>query len=212
MQRIAILAIGLWQVGQYTPDLPKGAEKYAAETHTQALSKNLPVGGAEFLPRILKVRITDLPDKDWHSSGGVGGIDGVVSDKYRSGGKAVQSWGPVTMTNGLLDSTGAPATQVEFGVVRTYPDGARFDDVLSYKGVVFEHRVREKVGGKWASSVAYKDPAARPPGYAGLKVSCASCHDRAGTGGYAAGLVPGGDTVFSDPLDWAVIPKGVLTK
>jgi hypothetical protein len=87
-------------------------------------------------------------------------------------------------------------------LVRDYPDGSRFDDVLSHEGIVFEHRMREKVNGRWRSKVIFSNVDARPNGYHGLKVTCASCHEEAGTGGYGEGLVPGGDTIISDPMQW----------
>ena len=55
----------------------------------------------------------------------------------------------------------------------------------------------KKVGGKWLSRTLYENAAARPKGYTGLTVSCASCHGKGdgasgpGTGGYAVGLTPG---------------------
>jgi cytochrome c len=73
---------------------------------------------------------------------------------------------------------------------------------------MFEHRVRSKDSGRWYSRIEYVDEAARPDGYTGLKVSCASCHSEAGTGKYNDGLVPGGDTVLSDPLDWSLVRAG----
>lgn len=93
--------------------------------------------------------------------------------------------------------------QHELGLVREYPGGTLFVDVLSTDMGVFEVRAREKVGREWISYVVAKDAANRPAGYTGLKQSCASCHsapDGPGTGGYAAPLVPGSDTVFSDGL------------
>jgi hypothetical protein len=126
------------------------------------------------------------------------GIKDVTSEKYRTG-EAAHRLAMVPVKNGFTPTS----TQLARGIVRTYPDGTRFDDVLKYKGTVFEHRVREKAAGKWSSEVVYRDKDAYPPGYAGLTVTCASCHDKPGSGDYGKdGLVPGGDTVFSDPLHW----------
>ena len=75
-----------------------------------------------------------------------------------------------------------------------------FIDALSYEGKPFEIRQREKKNGRWDSSILFRDKAARPPGYTGLKLACSTCHDEAGTGGYGVGLVPGGDGVLSDPF------------
>lgn len=205
--------------------LPAGAVRYEPATHTQALSQNRGVGDFAFRRVTAPVPITSMPNTDWHQSGGMRGLKDVTSEKYRTGGAAASKYAPITIKNGLvrtadgridLKKEQAEAmklriveefTQKEYGIVRTYPDGVRFDDVLKYKGVVFEHRVREKKNGVWSSRVVFEDKDARPPGYTGLKVTCASCHDQAGSGGYAEGLVPGGDTVFSDPLDWGVVPK-----
>lgn len=185
----------------YAPDLPDDAVGYAAETQTQAVSR------LDDRPRIQLVPVRDLPDRRWHRSGGLLGVKAgqFSSRKYRSGGRPTYAVKPVPVTNSL------GYVQHELGLTRTYPDGARFDDVLTNAaGVVFEHRVREKAAGRWTSRVEHRDAAARPDGYAGLTEACASCHNEAGTGGYAAGLVPGGDTVLSDPMDWAAVPKGLV--
>jgi hypothetical protein len=135
----------------------------------------------------------------WQTSGGMVGIAGVVSEKFKVLPPGGKTWiGNIQVWNG-------GGYQSNRGIVRSYPDGTRFEDRLSYRGVVFEVRVRVKRGGVWKSSVTYSSAAARPPGYRGLGQSCASCHDQAGTGGYAAGLVPGGDGVLSEELDWSLV-------
>jgi subtilisin len=181
----------------YAPVLPEKAVRYTPETHTQRLAE-ISSNGGPFVPRIDKVRITSMENKDWSQSGGMKGIKDVTSEKYRTG-EAAHRLAMVPVKNGFTPTS----TQLARGIVRTYPDGTRFDDVLKYKGTVFEHRVREKAAGKWSSEVVYRDKDAYPPGYAGLTVTCASCHDKPGSGDYGKdGLVPGGDTVFSDPLHW----------
>lgn len=195
------------------PALPSDAVKYEPAKVTQSLSRLAAYQGAPLhldTRRVLPVRIQDLPNTDWHQSGGMKGITGVTAEKYRSGGKAVHRWAEFELTFTL--PSGGKGTIKEMGIGRTYPDGTRFDDVLKYNGKVFEHRVREKVKGMWVSRVASKNPENFPPKYNGLTVTCASCHEQAGTGGYDKGLVPGGDTVFSDPLDWSVVPQGVTTR
>jgi hypothetical protein len=123
------------------------------------------------------------------------GIKGWKSDLYRYVPYEPDHWiGDISVLNSFNNF------QKNRGHLRSYPDGTEFHDVLSKDDVVFEHRIREKVNGKWESYVAYKNVDARPEGYTGLTQSCASCHEKAGTGGYAVGLVPGGDTVLSDPF------------
>lgn len=147
-----------------------------------------------------------LDNKDWMQSGGMRGVKDFRSDLYRYFPKEPETWigdiavkngGRVTVSDGYRTWDGGEATQNNRGYQVLYADGTRFMDVLSTKGTVFEIRQREKVDGKWNSSVLYEDVPARPVGYTGLKVSCASCHKQAGTGGYAVGLVPGGDGVLS---------------
>lgn len=173
---------------------PEGLRPFAGTKETQSLYI---LGSRHVVEKVS----TDTLEAKWRTSGGLVGVRGWASAKYRlvPGGVATRL-GWVSITNGL------GYEQAARGLVRSYPDGARFDDVLSNSdGVVFEHRIREKKGGKWFSRVAYKDEAARPKGYAGLTVGCATCHmDNPGSGSYGKGLIPGGDTVFSDPLDWKV--------
>lgn len=98
--------------------------------------------------------------------------------------------------------------QSERALHRRYPDGTRFDEVLvnTETDEVFEHRIREKHDGKWLSDIIFRNPKARPEGYEPVSLSqCAGCHNEAGTGKYADGLVPGGDGVLSDPLPWHLI-------
>ncbi len=196
---LATIAAG----GGYVPDLPKESVPYTPAKYTQSLSQLREAGSPFFARKTLPVRITDLPNTDWHQSGGKHGIKGVFSVKYKTA-SAVSKYAPISVLNQFGHY------QSEYGIVRMYPDGARFDDVLWYKGKVFEHRTRIKADGEWSSSTVFKDETARPPGYAGLKVTCASCHNQAGQGKYGAGLVPGYDGVFSDELDWSVVPNLVI--
>jgi hypothetical protein len=128
-------------------------------------------------------RATLMPDgspiaaaaSKWHQPGGLEGVKGWTSKLFRfvPGG---QTW----KENGVMK--------------RKYLDGATFEDELSYQGVVFERRVRQKVDGVWLSEAIYRDGAARPPGYAVVgEAKCGGCHAVAGTAG-----VPGGDGVLSD--------------
>lgn len=162
----------------------KGLKRYVPATMTQ-MTFNKGV--------IQAVPIRKLEPK-WHQSGGMEGIEGWRSDLYKFVPQAVdtkRSWVPVF--NGSND-------QLEHAFTRSYPDGTTFLDVLSTGDKVFEVRQARKDNGKWNRKVIHRDESAYPSGYTGLKQSCASCHDEAGTGGYAVGLVPGGDTVLSDPI------------
>lgn len=179
--------------------LPKGAEKYQSAEFTQAVSHD-----RSNAPAIRRVPIKEV-DRKWQQSGGMDGVAGVTSDKYRSLPRAPEEFvGKVAVT---FKHEGREYEQEELALRRRYADGSRFDDVLSYNGVVFEHRKREKVGGKWTSGIVYSDAGARPPGYEGLTTTCAECHEKAGTGIYAMGLAPGGDGVLSDPLPWRLWKK-----
>jgi hypothetical protein len=181
-----------------TPALvPPGAVEYRAATHTQSIATT------DGVPRVNAVHIT-WTDKDWHQSGGMLGLKGFVSRKF----KLVPAPGVSHTLARMPVKNSFGNYQHEWGIDRAYPDGTRFDDVLynAATGVIFEHRVREKLAGKWGSRVVHKDPDARPVGYTGLKKACSECHSACGTGDYGVALVPGGDTVFSDPLDWSVVP------
>lgn len=143
-------------------------------------------------------RISSVPrsvmEAKWNAPGGLSGIDGWQSDLYKSVAGGRQWVGNIDVFNGAN-------FQANRGWKRSYADGTVFADVLSYRGRTFEVRVAEKRDGVWDRYIAYKDVEARPPGYHGLKQSCASCHNEAGTGSYAAGLIPGGDTIISHSFD-----------
>jgi hypothetical protein len=173
--------------------MPKGSEQYESAKYTQSIYV------LNNRDTIEKVPIRNLEAK-WRFSGGLADVDGWKSVKYRYVPGGVEStWiGTIYVRNSFGDY------QPNRGILRNYPDGTRFDDILTYKGKVFEHRCRDKVDGKWRSRVLYSRVENRPPGYGGLKQSCASCHEKSGSGEYGVGLVPGGDTVLSDPLDWRV--------
>lgn len=173
------------------PCPPGTVRMTAREKYTQAIYV---LSGRD---EIKRVPVTDTPSK-WHQSGGTEGVRGVRSDKF----KYLPPGTSVKYRVATIQVHNDRNYQPNKALVRRYPVGAQFHDVLSYKGKIFEHRVRTKTADGWESGVPYRDRAARPPGYAGLQQSCASCHNKTGTGGYDAGLVPGGDTVFSDPMDW----------
>lgn len=195
----------------YDPDVPTGAVPFAGTKYTQSIFILLANGRDN--TRIDPFPIKNMEDKRWHQPGGLLGVKGwkVEKFKYLPQGTEVKTWiGKIevenSIPNGLRKPDGTPDhfRQLNDGLQRQYPDGTRFDEVLrnADTGKVFEHRVRSKEEGKWRSVVHFKDEDARPAGYAGLKVTCSSCHKEAGTGKYADGLVPGGDTVLSDPLPW----------
>lgn len=175
--------------------LPKDAVEYKSDGWTQSVFTFYSTD------RVIRpIKIEKLEAK-WQQSGGMEGIKGVVSRKYKTlPSPVVQRLDFVTVK--FKDSAGVEQSQKELGIVRSYPDGTRFDDMLYFNDILFEHRVRQKKDGVWDSFVESREILARPEGYNGLKVSCASCHNQAGTGIYGAGMVPGGDTVLSDPFDW----------
>ena len=188
--RILMLLMVMPPLATFTVD---GPEVYDSAEHTQSI---FVLDGQD---TIRKVAI----DEEWTSSGGMEKIDKSLwrSEKFREVPGKVRYWiADIAVDNGRN-------FQNNRGIKREYPIGTKFHDVLTnHLGVRFEHRVREKLeGGKWRSRVIYTNEKARPKGYTGLAQSCASCHDQAGTGKYGSGLVPGGDTVLSDPLDWSIV-------
>lgn len=181
----------------YTPELPEGAKPYKRARFTQSIA----VRGNSDVIEAVPIK---LLERKWHVSGGMEGVHPMLwrSEKFKYVPPAPVRAG---IANVFVKTDGGG--QFNRGIVRSYPDGTRFDDVLysTETGKVFEHRVRQKKNGAWESDVVYKDESARPKGYAGLKMTaCAECHSEAGTGKYGVGLVPGGDTVLSDPLPWSV--------
>lgn len=180
--------------------LPNNAVVYTPTNITQSISI------LDERDTILPVPIKKLDDKRWHQPGGLDRVDHTLysSCVYRTvlNESRIRTWiGNI----GVKNSFGY--IQQNRGIIREYPIGTRFDEVLTNTQTnrVFEQRTREKSRDGWLSVVNYSDPESRPNGYTGLTVSCSSCHNSAGTGGYATGLVPGGDTVLSDPLDWSLL-------
>lgn len=185
-----------WGRGPWPTSLPfpDGAVRYKPAKFTQAIYRLNDVPTIDRVPR-------SLLKAEWQVPGGMEGVEGWRSDLYRYVPAGWQrSWRALLP---VVNSFGS--VQHELGFTRSYPDGTFFVDALSNaKGEPFEIRMREKHNGKWESYVAWRNVAARPAGYHGLTRSCASCHNYTngpGTGGYGVGLIPGGDTVFSDPFD-----------
>ncbi len=170
---------------------PEGAERYMPAKVTQSIYT---LNNSPAIDRVDRRQLkaeTFVP-------GGMESVQGWRSDLYRYVPPGWQRSWRARMP--VVNSFGA--TQYELGWTRAYPDGTYFIDALSNsEGEPFEIRMREKIGGRWQSYIAWKNIDARPTGYHGLNRSCASCHEQAGTGGYAVGLWPGGDTVLSDPLE-----------
>lgn len=175
-------------------DYPEGIVRYKSANYTQRIA-------------VTNERDTITPSHRsglipmWQVPGGMVLVEGWRSDLYKFIGPKSYTWvADIPVWNGFN-------FQNNRGHLRSYGDGTFFMDVLSYKGKVFEHRVREKKSSRWESYVAFKDISARPPTYKGLGgFKCAGCHEggydkQSGTGGYAVGLIPGGDTVYSDPFD-----------
>lgn len=128
----------------------------------------------------------------WQVPGGLDGLTGWTSQLFRSAsGRRFVADIPVWNGSNYQNNRGWK---------RRYDDGTVFADVLSTDAGVFEVRVAEKQNGEWQRYVAYSDVSKAPIGYRRLSsADCRKCHAEAGTGNYAAPLVPGGDTVFSDP-------------
>lgn len=140
-------------------------------------------------------------EERWVVPGGMDGIDGWRSDLYKRLKSPTKiTFGSIPVRNNIPPPAGF-GWQWEKGWTRLYDDDTLFVDVLSHKDKVFEVRFAEKKDGVWDRRVAFRDINNRPPGYDGLKgKTCASCHEQSGLGGYAVGLVPGGDGVISDPI------------
>lgn len=192
---LAVVALTMI-VAPEAPDVPKDAVEYKRDGLTQSIFR------LDERPTIQRVKVADMANRDWHQSGGMLDIKH-TSRKFRTLPPKSEVKHSIAFIS-VLNSFGF--YQNEQGITREYPDGTRFDDVLyNADGRIFEHRVRIKADGEWKNKIAFSDKDLRPAGYKGLKQSCSSCHDRTGTGGYAEGLVPGGDGVFSDPLDWSLV-------
>lgn len=178
--------------GRWPASLPRfpGMQRYRSARYTQAIYTLNDAPAIDPVDR-------GLLKPEWQVPGGMEGVHGWKSDLYRyipdGWQRQWQQRKPVKNSFGT--------TQFELGFHRAYPDGTYFVDALSHDGRPFEVRVREKNDGVWTSYIAWKDVSARPPGYAGLTKRCAECHNQAGSGEYGVGLVPGADTVISDPFD-----------
>lgn len=141
-------------------------------------------------------RITPIHRKHletrWQVPGGLDGLTGWTSRLFHSAsGRRFIADIPVWNGSNYQNNRGWQ---------RRYDDGTVFADVLSTDAGIFEVRVAEKTNGEWQRYVAYSDVTKAPVGYRRLSsADCRKCHAEAGTGNYAAPLVPGGDTVFSDP-------------
>lgn len=181
------LATGPWPMSVAKPE---GLQRYKRAQYTQEIAVT------NDRDRITPVHRLAL-DPKWHQSGGMEGVTAYRSDLYR-----LFPFEPRAYVGniGVLNSFGH--IQQNRGWRREFPDGTRFDDVLSNTetGKVFEHRMATKSAGVWTRKVIFRDEAHRPAGYVGLTQTCSSCHDAAGSGGYAVGLVPGSDTVLSFPF------------
>jgi hypothetical protein len=180
--------------GPWPKDLPfpEGMVAYYPAQHTQRIAVT------DGRDSITPIHRSNLEHK-WQVPGGMSGVDGWHSDLYRYvPSRPTEYVGNIPVFNGSND-------QMNRGWIRRYPNGTIFADVLSNRdGKVFEVRMRSKENGVWTDDVAYRDKSARPVGYNGFSSrQCVECHNHtngAGTGGYASGLVPGSDTVLSDPF------------
>jgi len=129
--------------------------------------------------------------------GGLEKVTGWSSVLYRRV-PSVKSWiGDIGVRNRFGD------IQTNRGWKREYGNGSMFAEVLSTPRGVFEVRVARKDDGRWSRKVEYRNRMTAPAGYVGAP-ACATCHNAdsgPGTGSYEGGLVPGGETIFSDPFD-----------
>jgi len=166
---------------------------YESAKNTQAIYQTRNVGDAFFRRAIDAVPRTAL-ERKWQVPGGLESVHGwesVLLKRVPVGGRQYVADIGVRNSSGYI--------QYEHGWRREYPDGTVFADVLAADGEPFEVRVAEKDAGVWNRYVVYRNVAARPAGYQPVR-GCVACHAEAGTGAYGAGLVPGGDTVISDPF------------
>lgn len=167
---------------------PKDAVRYRRAERTQrTFDRN--ITGRAFIESVPR----GLLESKWNVPGGLDGVHGWTSTLYRGSGNRVREWrGPVDP--GILYS--------EVTYQRSYDDGAWFADVLTNdRGQVFEVRYAEKCDGAWNRYIAFKNAAARPKGYVGVRQACSACHNMfPGSGTYGTAYIAGGDGVFSDPL------------
>jgi hypothetical protein len=158
----------------------------------------------------------------YHQPGGLADATGWKSTLYAWFPSARKEWSIIPVWNGgyvhwgsidgpiVMNADGTPkkSIQAESGYVQKYAVGARFDDVLTYRGHIFEHRSWFKDEDGWTPEVLYRDPSARPPGYKRVtRKECRECHRLAGGAGgasgdglYNKGLPPGSDNIFSYPV------------
>lgn len=171
-------------------DVPEYMTRYTPAKYTQEIAVT---NGRDRISPVPRTRL----EAKWHVPGGLAGINGWVSELW--------SWAPRRTWVGnipVLNSYGH--FQQNRGWKVSYEPGTEFLDVLKNKasGEVFEVRKAMKTDKGWQRFVTYRRAEHRPAGYHGPKgLNCKSCHDEAGSGGYATGLVPGGDTVLSMPFE-----------
>lgn len=173
---------------------PAGMERYERDGFTQLLHV-----GRDSEPLASKVSGERLPEQ-FRVSGGMEGLTGWRSTKYRLF--------PAPPMDGVARIALAGGVKLP-GLVRTYPDGSQFHDVLTNAdGKVFEHRRRVLEGDRWTNAVLFRDSDAAPEGYheLGLK-ACAACHRNPGSGEVGKPLIAGGSQVFSDGLAWNLLRK-----
>lgn len=184
-------AAGLWLDWM---ERPEGMVRYRPARFTQSIGITTDLNTGIRVHEILRVDRSGL-ESHWRVPGGMDSVSGWRSDlwKYEPSPARIDV-GTIFVRNSL------GYMQLNRGYRRAYADGTWFVDVLSNDGVIFEVRIAEKDNGRWSRYVAYKNRPARSEAYSGLSVKCAACHDQAGSGGYAVGLVPGGDTIISDPF------------
>jgi hypothetical protein len=169
-----------------------GMERYKPAKLTQSIFKYTgnPNGIIRGVPR-------SETEPKYQVPGGLVGVKGWRSELYRyvpDEPRQFHVMFPVRNSVGYI--------QHEAAFQRQYPDETEFDDVLvnESSGRVFEHRVSQKLNGRWERFVAFKDASERPTGYQPLKSGeCQGCHNHSDRT-YGNGLPSGGDEIFSDPF------------
>lgn len=197
---LSLILVGADQAPKSVP--PQATINNEVDTLLQGMT---PYNKAKFTQEIAvtndRDRITPVPrtklEAKWQISGGFEdhlASGKVTSQQYKNDiASKPKVWvGDISVKNSL------GYFQDNRGWKRQYSDGSKFLDVLSIDGNIFEIRQRVKVNGDWKSTIEYSNDF-KPKDYR-KGLSCSSCHDEAGTGGYASGLVPGGDGVLSDPF------------
>lgn len=171
-------------------DFPSRLVPYTHSSYTQEIAVT---NGFDRITPVHRGRL----DEAWRVPGGLAGVSGWQSELYAAIAPGSSQWiGEIQVKNSF------GFFQPNRGWRRSFADGTLFADVLSKAGKVFQVRYLEKESGQWAPHIAYRDPENYPVGFVAFKSrQCMLCHGQSGQGGYALGLVPGGDGILSYPFN-----------